>query len=142
MQFIKQCGVLPSAGLYLLVQLAMEVNKLFMYLWLHVYMCYNLPVFHLQWLATGLWFSRGTLVSSTNKTDRHDITEILLKVALNIINHQPTSFIFRSKRPFTEWGSRFHDIRSLPQCGMADRALWCLTPLSSIFQLYRGSSIA
>jgi len=28
----------------------------------------------------------GTLVSSTNKTDRHDITEILLKVALNIIN--------------------------------------------------------
>jgi hypothetical protein len=36
-----------------------------------------------QWLATGRWFS---LVSSTNKTDRHDITEILLKVALNTIN--------------------------------------------------------
>ena len=30
--------------------------------------------------------SLGTLVSSTNKTDRHDITEILLKVALNTIN--------------------------------------------------------
>ena len=31
-------------------------------------------------------------VSSTNKTDRHDITEILLKVALNTINktNQPT----------------------------------------------------
>ena len=28
-----------------------------------------------QWLATGLWFSPGTLVSSTNKTDRHNITE-------------------------------------------------------------------
>jgi hypothetical protein len=27
----------------------------------------------------------GTPVSSTNKTDRHDITEILLKVALNTI---------------------------------------------------------
>jgi hypothetical protein len=26
------------------------------------------------------------IVSSTNKTDRYDITEILLKVALNIIN--------------------------------------------------------
>jgi len=26
------------------------------------------------------------LVSSTNKTDRHDTTEILLKVALNTIN--------------------------------------------------------
>ena len=32
-------------------------------------------------------FSPGTLVSSTNKTDRYDITEILLKVVLNIINH-------------------------------------------------------
>jgi hypothetical protein len=38
-----------------------------------------------QWLATGRWFSPGPLVSSTNKTDCHDITEILLKVALNTI---------------------------------------------------------
>jgi hypothetical protein len=34
-----------------------------------------------HWLATGLWFSPGTPVSSSNKTDRNDITEILLKVA-------------------------------------------------------------
>jgi hypothetical protein len=34
---------------------------------------------------TGLWFSPGTLVSSTNKTDHHDIADILLKVALNTI---------------------------------------------------------
>jgi hypothetical protein len=40
-----------------------------------------------QWLAAGLWFSPGTPVSSTNKTDCHDITEILLKVALHTINH-------------------------------------------------------
>ena len=39
-----------------------------------------------QWLATGRWFSPGPPVSSTNKTDRHDISEILLKVALNTIN--------------------------------------------------------
>jgi hypothetical protein len=38
-----------------------------------------------QRLATGLWFSLGSPVSSTNKTDCHNITEILLKVALNII---------------------------------------------------------
>jgi hypothetical protein len=38
-----------------------------------------------QWLATGRWFSPGPSVSSTNKTDRHDITEIFLKVALNTI---------------------------------------------------------
>jgi hypothetical protein len=31
-------------------------------------------------------FSPGTQVSSTYKTDRHDITEILLKVSLNTIN--------------------------------------------------------
>jgi hypothetical protein len=36
-------------------------------------------------LATGQWFSPGTPVSSTNKTDGHGITEILLKVALNTI---------------------------------------------------------
>jgi hypothetical protein len=33
----------------------------------------------------GTWFYAGTLVSSTNKTDRHDITEMLLKVPLSII---------------------------------------------------------
>jgi hypothetical protein len=36
-----------------------------------------------QWLVTDRWFSSGILVSSTNKTDCHDITEILLKVVLN-----------------------------------------------------------
>ena len=39
-----------------------------------------------QWLVTGRWFSPGPPVSSTNKTDRHEITEILLKMALNTIN--------------------------------------------------------
>ena len=38
-----------------------------------------------QWLATGWRFSSCTLVSSTNKSYCHDITEILLKVALNTI---------------------------------------------------------
>jgi hypothetical protein len=35
--------------------------------------------------VTGQWFSQGPLVFSTNKTDCHDIAEILLKVALNTI---------------------------------------------------------
>jgi hypothetical protein len=34
-------------------------------------------------LNVGCWQRVSTLVSSTNQTDRHDITEILLKVALN-----------------------------------------------------------
>jgi hypothetical protein len=36
------------------------------------------------------WFSPGTPVSSTNKVDRHDITEMLFKVALNTINLNQT----------------------------------------------------
>ena len=39
-----------------------------------------------QWLVTGQWFSLSTLVSSTNKTDRHNITAVLLKMVLNTIN--------------------------------------------------------
>ena len=34
-------------------------------------------------LAHGRWFSAGSPTSSTTKTGRHDIAEILLKVALN-----------------------------------------------------------
>jgi hypothetical protein len=37
-------------------------------------------------LAHGRWFSPGTPASSTTKTGRHDIAEILLKVTLKTIN--------------------------------------------------------
>jgi hypothetical protein len=58
---------------------------------------------HFQWLVNKRWwiswfwstynfggFCSGSPVSSTNKTDHHDITEILLKVGLNTI--PPTQF--------------------------------------------------
>jgi hypothetical protein len=35
--------------------------------------------------VAGQWFSLGTQVSSTNKIDCHNITEILLKVMLSTI---------------------------------------------------------
>jgi len=38
-----------------------------------------------QWLAAGEWFSPATPVSSTVKIARHEITEILLKVALKTL---------------------------------------------------------
>ena len=52
--------------------------------------------------VTSRWFSPGPPVSSTNKTDRHDITEILLKVALNTIKltnthikcHEKVAYLF------------------------------------------------
>jgi hypothetical protein len=41
-------------------------------------------------------FSGYSGFDSTNKTDRHEITEIFLKVALNTIN-QPTDQIYRGE---------------------------------------------
>jgi hypothetical protein len=51
-----------------------------------------------QWLVTGRWFSKGPPVSSTNKTDHHDTTEILLKVALSTIKqtNKQTSEVYCS----------------------------------------------
>ena len=40
-----------------------------------------------QLLTSGLWFSPGTPVSSTNKTDRHYITEIF--IAPGVKHHNP-----------------------------------------------------
>ena len=56
------------------------------------------------------WFSPGPPVSSTDKTDRHDITEIVLKVAFSTIKptNQSTrtsifliSYVFKSFYLFT-----------------------------------------
>ena len=44
------------------------------------------------------WFSQSNPVSSTNKTESHDITEILLKAALNTITIRSTQNTFISKR--------------------------------------------
>jgi hypothetical protein len=44
--------------------------------------------------VTGQWFSPGPPVSSTNKTDSHDIAEILLKVALNTIKQTTIKHYF------------------------------------------------
>ena len=54
---------------------------------------YSIQPYVCESLVTGRCFSPGTLVSSINKTDIHDITNILLKVALNTNNTNLTSFI-------------------------------------------------
>ena len=49
--------------------------------------------YNIMWYATGRWFSSGTAVSSTNKTDNHDITditELLLNVTLSTIKPNQT----------------------------------------------------
>jgi hypothetical protein len=44
-----------------------------------------------QLLPYGRWISTGAPASSSTKTGLHDIAEILLKVALNIINQEQTT---------------------------------------------------
>jgi hypothetical protein len=58
-----------------------------------------------QLLAHGWWISPGTPASSTTNTGRHDIADILLKVALNIKNQSIKS----TKRLLKLFGS-------LPEC--------------------------
>jgi hypothetical protein len=50
-------------------------------LYFNIYLC----TWWCENITEPLWFSLGTLVSSTNKTDRHDVTKILLKVVLSTI---------------------------------------------------------
>ena len=71
-----------------------------------------------QWLLTGCWFSPGTPVFSTNKTDCQDITEILLIVVLITITPLLSSlnengeiylkkmkYIIRNPHPIIEYRS-------------------------------------
>ena len=47
-----------------------------------------------QMLAHGRWLSPGNPASSATKTGRHDIADILLKVALNTINQIKSNTVF------------------------------------------------
>ena len=54
-----------------------------------------------QWLATGRWFSPCLPVSSTNKTDRHDRTEILWKVALSTMKQTNQQGVYLFNKVFS-----------------------------------------
>ena len=51
-----------------------------------------------EWLSAGRWFSPGTPVSSTNQTNRYDITEILLKEVLTTTKPQTKPYPIMLKR--------------------------------------------
>jgi hypothetical protein len=55
-------------------------------------------------LAHDRWFTPGTPASSTTKTGRHEIAEILLKVALNTKNQ------IKSNQIITMSGIRIHNV--------------------------------
>ena len=58
----------------------------------------------------------GTLVSSTNKTDRHDIAEILLKVALSTITPNKTSLVIVTLHRMNEMEAHFKFKNKGGQC--------------------------
>ena len=62
--------------------------------WIYNYLRNQCLSFHHLSCEFELWFSPDTPVSATNKTDLHDITEILLKVAFNTITLFLTIFFF------------------------------------------------
>jgi hypothetical protein len=68
-------------------------------------------------LAHGRWFSPGIAASSTTKTGRHDIVEILLKVALNTKNQ---SINLYSKLKHVLYSikmknKQYHTVRAIPK---------------------------
>ena len=73
MQAYHQCGVGSRPALWITTKGAVASDQVY------------------QFLAQGRWFSPGTVASSTTKTDRHDIAEILLEVALT---HHKSNQIF------------------------------------------------
>ena len=69
-------------------------------------------VYSIQHYVRGQLFSPDTVVSSTNKTDRHDVSEILVKVALSIIN-QAYQYIVKYNEVIPET-HHAHSVRFLP----------------------------
>jgi hypothetical protein len=86
-----------------------------------------------QWLATGGWFSPGPPVSSTNKTDLYDITEILLKVTL----HHQTKTNATKLTYFNVFGKTLTGIISMIQINLSIGK-----HPTFYFRLQRGSSFA
>ena len=65
-----------------------------------------------QLLSQGRWFSPGTPASSNTKIDRHDIAEILLKVALK---YQKPNQINQSSIHFQQYNSYTMEVSDLWQ---------------------------
>jgi hypothetical protein len=78
-----------------------------------------------QLLATGRWFSPGTPVSSTNKTDHHYITDILLKVALDTITQPHTQ----------KWSSNLDLVNTIISL-YREKGDYSLTPWPNLYLSY------
>ena len=97
LDFLTSKGLSWSYGCWIYIYLCNQcLSSLKLWVWIPLMaMCIRTTLCDkvCQWLAAGPWFSQGSPVSSTNKTDHHNMTEILLKVALNCITLSLTNLL-------------------------------------------------
>ena len=85
-----------------------------------------------QWLTAGRWFSPGTTVSPTNKTDCNDINEILLEVALTSMTLTLTYYTYSTayitpktkKHKVHVFSQHWLNNRSVCVCSWSAEATW------------------
>ena len=117
--------------------------------------------YSIMWSSLSVTCRRSVVFSgsSTNKTDRHDITEMLLKVALRTRNRKPKpnqskgdhvatkgskndfAFLASGTRSDITWSifTTFRTYLQKVRCFLSILFAWCcLTPLSTIFHLSCG----
>jgi len=90
--------------------------------------------------VASLWFSPGTPVSSINKTDHHDITEIFLKVALNTITPNPQLFFLvqytiRQNTVKKNVEKQLHNQKWRADDTCLAQKIYCLSVILFIFQI-------
>ena len=83
-----------------------------------------------MWVTWGQWFSPGTPISSTNKTDCHVITEILLKGVLNTITLTSHISTRRIKSPASYVELSITDTGWMQDCAVE---VLYLTKMSNVF---------
>jgi hypothetical protein len=102
------CTILHALGFGLPPKVEDSLSPL--KLWVRILLDTTLCVKVCQWPTVGRWFSPSTPDSSTNKSDRHDITEILLKVPFSVAAESMQKWVGKQVL------LRFSDVRNRFRC--------------------------